>query len=107
MGEGSTSTSSTEERWQDRAACAGKTEMFFVPFGMSGFQAAEWLDPARALCASCPVLEQCRDWAITDPNIDTDDPGFIAGMAKGALRRARGAYNRSRGLVSNGKARAA
>ncbi len=48
--------------WHKRAVCRGAgTALFFLEHG----------DPsaprARALCASCPVREECLEFALTDP----------------------------------------
>ena len=40
--------------WHAHAACRGKTRVFFA----DRFESA---DPARALCAACPVRELCLD----------------------------------------------
>lgn len=42
--------------WSDSAACAGQTGVMFPERGVSN-------DPARALCASCPVIDECREWS--------------------------------------------
>ncbi|MGP8221932.1 MAG: WhiB family transcriptional regulator [Acidimicrobiales bacterium] len=44
--------------WTFRAACRGMgTTMFFPALGDS-------LQPARAICAECPVREPCLDYAL-------------------------------------------
>ena len=46
--------------WMERAACRGlKTDLFFVPRGGS-------TRTARAVCARCPVVEECRDYAVAN-----------------------------------------
>lgn len=42
--------------WMDAAACRGQTDLFFPERGQS-------TAPARALCAACPVVEECGDYA--------------------------------------------
>jgi WhiB family transcriptional regulator, redox-sensing transcriptional regulator len=51
--------------WQDRAACRGiNAQLFFGPDG------ERWQDreiretKAKAICARCPVREQCLDYAL-------------------------------------------
>lgn len=39
--------------WRDQAACRGKDPDLFFP------HAGEPLEPARAICATCPVFEPC------------------------------------------------
>ena len=44
--------------WRDRAACLGvPTDLFFPARGDS---AAE----AKQICADCPVIGECREWAL-------------------------------------------
>lgn len=43
------------------AACKGHTELFFE----SGHEAR---DAARAICAACSVLDECRAWALRRPD---------------------------------------
>lgn len=47
--------------WADRAACKGQTEVMFPVRGSSA-------EPARALCRSCPVLDECAAWVLEVPN---------------------------------------
>jgi WhiB family redox-sensing transcriptional regulator len=62
--------------WVDRAACAGIPIEVFFPDGDGRSGARGALNRARAICASCPVLVDCRAWALTyDPGA-----GFVAGM---------------------------
>lgn len=50
--------------WQDSAACIGLGHLFY-PTG------SDWLphhareSAAKAVCDDCPVLTECRDWALT------------------------------------------
>lgn len=49
--------------WHRHAACAGApTEMFFPTRGAS-------VEPAKQLCAGCPVAQQCLDEALDDPEL--------------------------------------
>jgi hypothetical protein len=45
--------------WRDEGACAGQPELFF-----DGTAAAE--AQAKSVCLRCPVLDDCREWAITN-----------------------------------------
>src|SRR5215467_5639332 len=49
--------------WTDDAACAGRTELFFAPAGERPEARAVREAKARAVCAECEVLVECRDWA--------------------------------------------
>jgi WhiB family redox-sensing transcriptional regulator len=51
--------------WQDLAACARfDTRLFFHPAGERGesFRARE--EAAKSVCADCPVLWECRQYAL-------------------------------------------
>jgi WhiB family redox-sensing transcriptional regulator len=51
--------------WQERAACARRDpSLFFHPAGERGesFQARE--HAAKRVCSACPVLAQCRRYAL-------------------------------------------
>src|SRR3954467_6688769 len=49
--------------WTDEAGCSGRTELFFAPAGERPEARAVREGKARAVCAECPVLLACRDWA--------------------------------------------
>ena len=49
--------------WQNQAACAGQDpEAWATPTGVQSGQMAN-ARAALAVCAVCPVLDQCREWA--------------------------------------------
>lgn len=56
--------------WPDRAACKGMAEAIFFPMG-AGSQSdlkRRHFDPyetARKVCADCPVIDQCRRYALS------------------------------------------
>jgi WhiB family redox-sensing transcriptional regulator len=45
------------------AACKGETRVFFAPPGERPEARERREAAARALCRSCPVLVECRQWA--------------------------------------------
>lgn len=53
--------------WMDHAACLGKpTELFFGPdkIGTGAPKGKHWSpEPARIICATCPVRGQCEEFA--------------------------------------------
>lgn len=52
--------------WQQHGACrAQDTELFFHPDGERGPSRSGRQAAAKAVCASCPVLRQCREHALT------------------------------------------
>lgn len=53
-------------QWQLSAACRDDSEMFFHPQAERGFRREERDAAARAVCAGCPVLPQCRAHALAN-----------------------------------------
>lgn len=50
--------------WQDRAACRGQTELMFPranKYGGYGSAALLQIAQAKALCAACPVRDECAE----------------------------------------------
>ncbi|CAN2182462.1 Transcription factor WhiB [Candidatus Nanopelagicaceae bacterium] len=51
--------------WQYNGACRDKEpEMFFHPDGERGPRRRNRENAAKAVCASCPVIQACRDHAL-------------------------------------------
>lgn len=51
--------------WQLDAACRGlDSEVFFHPEGQRGSARTRREDKAKAICAACPVMQQCREHAL-------------------------------------------
>lgn len=51
--------------WQFEGACRNyPAEMFFHPEGERGPSRRKRIVEAKAICASCPVLAQCREHAL-------------------------------------------
>lgn len=48
----------TDDTWRTQAACIGLDHLFFVEQGQTS-------KPAKAICANCPVIAQCLDYACT------------------------------------------
>jgi WhiB family redox-sensing transcriptional regulator len=57
----------TSRSWRLHAACAGQDTLFFAAEGESKRGCAEREGKARALCAVCPVMGDCRDFALPRP----------------------------------------
>lgn len=51
-------------RWQLNAACRGRPELFFHPPGERDPQWTQRENAAKQLCASCPVQDECADFAL-------------------------------------------
>lgn len=72
--------------WAERAACRepGTDPDLFFPVGETGL-AAHQVAAAKAICARCPVLDACRDWAVR-----TGEPeGIWGGTTPDERRRLR------------------
>lgn len=49
--------------WRQRAACTREDPELFFPVGNSG-AALRQTERAKAVCRSCPVTQQCLQWAL-------------------------------------------
>ncbi|NEY31118.1 WhiB family transcriptional regulator [Streptomyces sp. PRKS01-65] len=49
--------------WREHAACRHEDPELFFPVGTSG-PAALQTEQAKAVCRTCPVREQCLQWAL-------------------------------------------
>jgi WhiB family transcriptional regulator, redox-sensing transcriptional regulator len=76
--------------WEKEAACHDTPlELWFGserPFGVRGAsRTPAQTAQAKAICASCPVLESCRSWAL-----ETGIPfGIVGGLSEMERRRLR------------------
>jgi WhiB family redox-sensing transcriptional regulator len=56
-----------EDPWQDFAACrTADPELFYHPEGERGSDRKRRARQAKAICADCPVLMECRSDALAD-----------------------------------------
>ena len=78
-GYGEWETQTVIENWRDDAACTGLDTSMFFP--ASDAEAG----PAKAVCASCPVRDQCLEWAMATRQED----GVWGGMTDNERRRLR------------------
>lgn len=62
-----------EARWQDQAACRGRSMEMFPRY----VKDISYITVARQICRSCPVQEPCLDYALLWPS--TDMHGVWAG----------------------------
>lgn len=61
--------------WRQQARCRGlDTEIFYRPDGVTRSVRAARERTAKAICAICPVRQQCLDWALA-----TQEPAGIWG----------------------------
>jgi len=63
--------------WQDAAACAGRTRLFFPPKAERPEARARREAKAAQLCGSCPVQDPCRNHARAN-----HEYGFWAGESE-------------------------
>ena len=67
------------ENWRQRSACSGlDTEMFFPATDTEAVA-------AQAVCATCPVRDQCLEWALATRQED----GVWGGLTDNERRRLR------------------
>jgi WhiB family redox-sensing transcriptional regulator len=78
--------SALSSSWQDDAACRapGVDPELFFPVGETGPAIAQ-IRAAKAVCARCPVISQCRNWALRIGESD----GIWGGLTPTERRRAR------------------
>ena len=67
--------------WHAEAACRGTDAIFFVDRGESA-------EPAKAICSTCPVVDECRDFAL--------DSGEKHGIWGGTSERERRVLRKNR-----------
>ncbi|MFB7222406.1 WhiB family transcriptional regulator [Streptomyces sp. NPDC056227] len=71
----------TLDGWQQHGLCRFEDPDLFFP-GSAGPQAAEQTAKAKQVCARCPVIETCLQWAM-----DTrQDIGVLGGLSEGERR---------------------
>jgi len=66
--------------WSTNAACRDLVDIFFANIERH----PENADRAKEICASCPCLKPCREFAITNGEIHG---GIWAGMTSREIRR--------------------
>jgi WhiB family transcriptional regulator, redox-sensing transcriptional regulator len=65
--------STTYSDWWDLAACQTADPELFFPVSATGSARAE-IEQAKALCVTCPIRQQCLDYAL-----DTRQPHGVWG----------------------------
>jgi WhiB family redox-sensing transcriptional regulator len=48
--------------WQEQGACSGMESWVFFPEERGNATQVQW---AKRICRNCPVLETCRNWALS------------------------------------------
>jgi len=87
---GVTALPRSAEDWRENARCRGlDTEMFYRPDGASRSVRLAREHAAKAICAVCPVRQECLNWALA-----THEPAGIWGgltpEERGVARRIAG-----------------
>lgn len=68
--------------WRDLASCRTEDPEIFFPVS----DLPKFTEPARRICAGCPVREACLAWAL-DRGIDDGIWGGLTPDGRRALRR--------------------
>ncbi len=78
------SVQQVESLWQHRAACRGPNHGIFFPPSQMERRSEKRMREKRAkeICASCPVLQDCRNYAITI----REQHGIWGGLTEGERR---------------------
>lgn len=77
-----------ELKWMDHAACIGRGDLFFDDLAKSKVKAA------RKICAVCPVLKRCREYAIP-----RDEVGVWGGLTANQRRKIRRGHLEEKDVV--------
>lgn len=64
--------------WRTHAACKGRGDVMFYEAHDSG-AANIATAKAKAICDTCPVIDDCRDWIALDPKGPVDQ-SIVAGL---------------------------
>ena len=72
--------------WREQAACRDHTATMFADFPDYG--------PALAICATCPVIDPCREASVNEPwgvwgGTTPEERGFVNGQRCTTIRRTR------------------
>ncbi|MBB5937043.1 WhiB family transcriptional regulator [Streptomyces zagrosensis] len=51
------------DRWR-HAACVDEDPELFFPVGATSPRTLQQEQEAKAVCARCPIIDMCRDWAV-------------------------------------------
>ena len=73
--------------WREQAGCLGTDPDMFFPIGSTGPVVSE-IEAAKAVCRSCPVIEQCLRYALET----NQESGVWGGTTEEERRRLRRAW---------------
>jgi len=77
----------------EKAVCKGMSHIFYSDFSERPTKRVRREKAAKAICNSCPVMEQCRDYARKNPEYgvwggETEEERFLQGFPVPAGSRA-------------------
>lgn len=72
--------------WRDAGACRDEDPELFFPLGTEGRWAIQ-IEQAKAVCARCPVLDACGQWALDNPRLVPN--GVFGGLTDAERRNLR------------------
>lgn len=86
--------------WTEHAACKGKTNLFETPPSErpSRTPRTPRVLAARAICRTCPVLNECRQWVLAHQQ-DPCPHHIVAGMTRTERMTQRRKRNRDAGAA--------
>lgn len=69
--------------WQLEGVCRSEDpEMFFLPYNIRMSEKRKYIERAKAVCRTCPVIEQCLQYAL-----DTEEQyGIWGGLSENERR---------------------
>ncbi|MFJ5779912.1 WhiB family transcriptional regulator [Streptomyces sp. NPDC093094] len=73
--------------WRHRALCSREDPELFFPIGNTGLALLQ-IEEAKAVCRRCPVIEQCRQWALESGTHDGVWGGLSEDERRAIKRRA-------------------
>jgi WhiB family redox-sensing transcriptional regulator len=78
------------DQWLSQGLCGDEDPELFFPDGEKGAVAREQIAQAKAVCAVCPVLAQCREWELTPTREGKlrNEFGVFAGLSAGERQAA-------------------
>ena len=70
--------------WMAQASCKNKTKLFFLNGTETAAEKRKLTYSAKAICRSCPVILDCRDYARANNELgiwggETEEERFMAG----------------------------
>lgn len=80
------------DEWRASAACRNQTDLFYPPATAAWQKLLVLQAEAVTMCARCPVLAECRSWAL-DSLLDPCPDAVLGGMTPEVRRTLRDRYH--------------